>query len=150
MIDGSSPGGGWEFSFHRLVQTGSGAHSASYPMGTGAVFLGVKRPGHEADHSPPSSAEVKNVWSLTSTLQYNFMVSCSIKSTGATLLYVLSVGGDGSFLNVTAYGMNDRSMITVRCTISSSPPRPFRCWRSRSVLTNGYQGIFPRRQAVGA
>jgi hypothetical protein len=24
------------------------------------ISLGVKRPGHEADHSPPSSAEVKN------------------------------------------------------------------------------------------
>jgi hypothetical protein len=28
--------------------------------------LGVKRPGREADHSPPSSAEV-NEWSYTST-----------------------------------------------------------------------------------
>jgi hypothetical protein len=27
----------------------------------------IKRPGREADHSPPSSAEVKNVWSYTST-----------------------------------------------------------------------------------
>jgi len=27
-------------------------------MGTGALYLGVKRPGREADHSPPSSAEV--------------------------------------------------------------------------------------------
>jgi hypothetical protein len=26
-----------------------------------------KAPGHEADHSPPSSAEVKNTWSYTST-----------------------------------------------------------------------------------
>jgi hypothetical protein len=26
---------------------------------TGALFLGVKRPGREADHSLPSSAEVK-------------------------------------------------------------------------------------------
>jgi hypothetical protein len=26
----------------------------------GALSLGVKRPGHEADSSPPSSAEVKN------------------------------------------------------------------------------------------
>jgi hypothetical protein len=26
---------------------------------TGALSLGVKRPGHEADHSPPSSTEVK-------------------------------------------------------------------------------------------
>jgi hypothetical protein len=25
----------------------------------GALSLGVKQPGHEADHSPPSSAEVK-------------------------------------------------------------------------------------------
>jgi hypothetical protein len=33
----------------------------------GDFFLGVKRPGRETDHSPPSSAEVKNAWSYTST-----------------------------------------------------------------------------------
>jgi hypothetical protein len=32
----------------------------------GAFSLGLKRMGHEADHSPPSSAEVNNVWSYTS------------------------------------------------------------------------------------
>jgi hypothetical protein len=32
----------------------------SYTMGTGAVSPGVKRQGREADHSPPSSAEVKD------------------------------------------------------------------------------------------
>jgi hypothetical protein len=49
-------------------QTGSGAHPTSYPMNAGAFFtLVVKRPGHEADYSPPSSAEIKNVWSYTST-----------------------------------------------------------------------------------
>jgi hypothetical protein len=26
----------------------------------GAISLGIKRPGHEADHSPPFSAEVRN------------------------------------------------------------------------------------------
>jgi hypothetical protein len=31
---------------------------------TGALSLGVKRPGHEADHSPPSSAEVKKCMEL--------------------------------------------------------------------------------------
>jgi hypothetical protein len=31
-----------------------------------ALSLGVKRPGREADHSLPSSAEVKNAWSYTS------------------------------------------------------------------------------------
>jgi hypothetical protein len=32
----------------------------------GAFSLGVKRLGREADHSPPSSAVVKNAWSYTS------------------------------------------------------------------------------------
>jgi hypothetical protein len=33
----------------------------------GALSLEVKRPGRGADHSPPSSAEVNNAWSYTST-----------------------------------------------------------------------------------
>jgi hypothetical protein len=33
----------------------------------GSLSLEVKRSGREADHSPPSSAEVKNAWSYTST-----------------------------------------------------------------------------------
>jgi hypothetical protein len=41
-------------------QIGSGVHPASYSMGTGAVFWGVKRPGREVNHSPPSSADVKS------------------------------------------------------------------------------------------
>jgi hypothetical protein len=47
------------FSLHHHVQNGSGAHPASYRMGTRGSFLGVKRPGLEADNSPPLSAEVK-------------------------------------------------------------------------------------------
>jgi hypothetical protein len=39
-----------------VVQTGSGAHPASYPMGNGAVSPKIKRLGREADHSPPTSA----------------------------------------------------------------------------------------------
>jgi hypothetical protein len=45
----------------RVVQTGSGVHPTSYTMGTGSPFPGVKRPGREADHSPPTSAEVKKM-----------------------------------------------------------------------------------------
>jgi hypothetical protein len=52
------PAGTGNFSLHH-IQNGSGAHPASYPTGTRAPCLGVKRPGREADHSPPSSAEVK-------------------------------------------------------------------------------------------
>jgi hypothetical protein len=33
----------------------------------GALSLRGKRSEHEADHSPPSSAEVKNAWSYAST-----------------------------------------------------------------------------------
>jgi hypothetical protein len=33
-------------------------------MGTGGSFPGVKRPGREADHSPPTSTEVKKMWSI--------------------------------------------------------------------------------------
>jgi len=33
----------------------------------GAISLGVKRRGSEANHSPPSSSEVSNAWSYTST-----------------------------------------------------------------------------------
>jgi len=39
----------------------------------------VKRPGREADHSTPSSTEVKDEWSYISTPQYVFMVWCLIK-----------------------------------------------------------------------
>jgi len=65
------------FSLHHRVQTGFGAHPASHPMDTEGIGLsvGVKRPRYEANHSPQSSAEVKNAWSHTST-QYTFTVWC--------------------------------------------------------------------------
>jgi hypothetical protein len=46
------------FSLCHCSQLGSGAHPASYPMGSRCFPSGVKRPGREADHSPPSSAKV--------------------------------------------------------------------------------------------
>jgi hypothetical protein len=45
----------------------------------GAISLRVKQLGHEADQSPPSSAEVKNAWSYTSIHQYVFMGWCLVK-----------------------------------------------------------------------
>jgi hypothetical protein len=61
------PAGAGNFFLHHRVQNGSGAHPASCPMGTRALFVGVKRLGREADHAPTSSAEVKNAWNYTST-----------------------------------------------------------------------------------
>jgi hypothetical protein len=47
-----------EARFSAPFQTGSGAHPASYTMGT-ASFLGVKRPWRGVNNPPLSSAEIK-------------------------------------------------------------------------------------------
>jgi len=47
----------------------------------GTLSLGVKRPGREAENSPPSSADVKNSWNYTSTPQDAFMEWCPVKAT---------------------------------------------------------------------
>jgi hypothetical protein len=44
----------------------------------GNISLRVMRPGREADHSPPSSGKIKNVWSYTSTPPYVFIAWCLI------------------------------------------------------------------------
>jgi hypothetical protein len=59
-----SPAGTKDFS-SSLVQTGSGAHPTSCTVGTVGPFPGGKaRTGRDADHSPPSSAEVMNEYEL--------------------------------------------------------------------------------------
>jgi hypothetical protein len=60
-IEVRSPAGEMDISSSLCVQTGSGAHPASCTMGTGGSFSGAEaRPGRDADHSPPSSAEAVN------------------------------------------------------------------------------------------
>jgi hypothetical protein len=60
-IEVQSPAGAKNFSSNLCVQTGSGAHSVFCPIGTGGPFLGGKaRPGRDAAHSHPYSAEVVN------------------------------------------------------------------------------------------
>jgi hypothetical protein len=66
-------------SHHRRVQTGSGGHLASYPMGNGPFSWGVNRAGREADYSLLSSAGVRNAWSYTFAPQYAFMARCSVE-----------------------------------------------------------------------
>ena len=57
-LDGPEIESWWGARFSAPLQTGPGAHPASYTMGTES-FSGVKRPGRGVDHPPPSSAEVK-------------------------------------------------------------------------------------------
>jgi hypothetical protein len=44
--------------FSASVQTGPGAHPASYTMGTGS-FPGAKRPGRGVDHPPHQAPKLK-------------------------------------------------------------------------------------------
>lgn len=50
------------------VQVDSWVHLVSY-----SIVTGEKSPGREADHSTPSSVEVKSEWSCTSTPSHVFM-----------------------------------------------------------------------------
>jgi hypothetical protein len=60
------------------VQTGSGAQPTSCPTGIGAFFPDVKRPEREANHIPPSSADVKSGAIYTSTPPYVSRTLCLI------------------------------------------------------------------------
>jgi hypothetical protein len=68
MTGGSSSGRGWEF------LPALGPTQPPIQRVPGIIFLGIKRPKREADHSPPDSAEVKNSWSYTSPPQYASIV----------------------------------------------------------------------------
>jgi hypothetical protein len=57
---GSIPDMGKRLSLLHSVQSGPESHSPSYAMVKGALLPGLKRQKRETDHSPPSSAEVKN------------------------------------------------------------------------------------------
>jgi hypothetical protein len=62
-----------ELSLLHMVRNGSEVHPTSYPMGIGDLSPGIKRPGSEADNSPPASAEVKKIWIYTSTPPHAFV-----------------------------------------------------------------------------
>jgi hypothetical protein len=55
----SIPGGVGDFFFTTASGTALGPTQPPIQWIRGALFLGVERPGREADHSPPFNAEVK-------------------------------------------------------------------------------------------
>jgi hypothetical protein len=68
----------WAGNFsHHFIQNGSGAHQTSYPMDTRVFSHGVNRPGLEAHHSPPASAEVSGA--VLPLPQCAFMAWCLFK-----------------------------------------------------------------------
>jgi hypothetical protein len=66
IIGDTSPDSGGKFIFTTVSRSVLRFTEPHTLYVSGAHFLGVKRPGLEADHLSPSIAEVKNPWSYTS------------------------------------------------------------------------------------
>jgi hypothetical protein len=67
-----SKGSGGILSLRHRIQTDSGTHPASCPMGSWGSYPRDKASRHEADHSPPFSAEVKNELDYTAISLIHF------------------------------------------------------------------------------
>jgi hypothetical protein len=72
----SNPGMVKNFLFSTSSRPALGSTQPPIQWVPGPLYLGVKRQGCEADHSPPASAEVKKMWIYTSTPPYTFMSKC--------------------------------------------------------------------------
>jgi hypothetical protein len=70
---GSSPGRVKNFLFATSSVPAVGLTKLPIQWVPGALSPELKRPGREANYSPPTSAEVKNVWIYTSAHPYAFM-----------------------------------------------------------------------------
>jgi hypothetical protein len=90
--------------------------------------LGVKRPGREVYHSPPSSAEVKNAWSYTFTPPIRLHGVVLIYSRAAR--YTLSTDSTHKLrsednLNCTPYGTRRKAKHSrktdIHCNFHISP-----------------------------
>jgi hypothetical protein len=72
-IGSSRPGGDKNFYFFMSPRSSLGPTQAPIQWVPGALSPEVKRPGREADHSTPTSTEVKKTWVYTSSPPYIFM-----------------------------------------------------------------------------
>jgi hypothetical protein len=79
---------GVRFSLLHSVQSGSGAHPASYPLGTGGSFPGGKTAGAWS-WPPPPSAEVKNGWAIPPLPHMSSLHSDLSTGTTLPLPYIL-------------------------------------------------------------
>jgi hypothetical protein len=95
---------GWEFFLHHRVQGGFGAHPDFCPMGSRGSFPGVKRPGREADHSPPHIAEVKKCVELYLHSPYTLSWHDGQLKKAQGQLYLHLFALEQTLQNLIAYG----------------------------------------------
>jgi hypothetical protein len=120
----SSPGKGQEFSLLHVVQTGSGVHPTSYPMGTGGSIPEGKAAGAWNDHSPQTSAEVKKMWIYTSTPPYAcdtaLLSNLNAKPSHSTLLHPRSGGRSVSIVRLRTEATEIRLIFRLVTAVSTS------------------------------
>ena len=104
------------------VQSPFGAYLSPYSINIGSCFL-----EREADHSPKSSAELKNEWSYTSNFPYALM-ACTMITLFIIYLYLITSNYSTIFKNTlyvsAAVGPTQRPLQYVLGLL----PRMYRCW----------------------
>jgi hypothetical protein len=84
----SSPGGGKNFHFSIMSRPALRPTQPPIQWVPGTLSPELKWPGREADHSPPTNAEVQKTWAYTSTPPYVLMALRSISyAQGQLYLY---------------------------------------------------------------
>jgi hypothetical protein len=75
-----------------------------------ALSSGIKRPGREADHSPPSSAEVKNDGAIPPLPHMSSMAQCLVKQRDRFTFYCkrkpICISDVGDFIMASAFSLN--------------------------------------------
>jgi hypothetical protein len=71
--------------------------------------VGIERPGREADHPPPSSAEIKNAWSLIKHRKHRGTYLRTGTALLCTFSWMYTVG------IALGYGLDERGSIPVGC-----------------------------------
>jgi hypothetical protein len=83
------PAAAGNFSLHHRVQNSSGAHPASYPMGTRGSFFGGKTAGAWSWPLTSIYCRCQRMSGAIPALpQYAFMAGCSVKAQGHLYLYL--------------------------------------------------------------
>jgi hypothetical protein len=128
---GSITGGGWKFLSSPPALGPTQPPIQWVPRG---LSVGVKRPMREADHLPPSSAEVREWVELYLHSPIRLSWIDSSRSRGSWVSVVTR-------LRAERLGFDSRQ--GWERNLFSSSPRPDLLWGPPSLLSNGYRRLFP-------